>query len=52
MSTEEFKAEVRASLVADGYIILANIGDQWRGLTGSNVGNRVFKVPNPMYYLD
>lgn len=33
------------------HIIIGNIGDQWSDLIGTNVGNRTFKLPNPMYYI-
>ncbi|XP_027124935.1 acid phosphatase 1-like [Coffea eugenioides] len=49
-SVQVFKSEVRDQLVAEGYRIEGNIGDQWADIVGSNVGRRTFKVPNPMYY--
>lgn len=38
-------------LQAEGYIIWGNVGDQWSDLQGDCVGNRTFKLPNPMYFV-
>nr|POE55347.1 acid phosphatase 1 [Quercus suber] len=46
-----YKSTQRAALEAEGYRILGNMGDQWSDLFGTNVGNRTFKVPDPMYYI-
>ncbi|PKU74023.1 Acid phosphatase 1 [Dendrobium catenatum] len=46
-----YKSEKRSEMVADGYRIHGNSGDQWSDLLGSNTGNRSFKLPNPMYYI-
>ncbi|XP_071731917.1 acid phosphatase 1-like [Rutidosis leptorrhynchoides] len=46
----EYKSNRRDKLVADGYRIRGNVGDQWSDLVGSNIGDRTFKMPNPMYY--
>ncbi|KAH7857685.1 hypothetical protein Vadar_015346 [Vaccinium darrowii] len=46
-----FKSKKRTELVEAGYRIIGNMGDQWSDITGSNVGNRTFKLPNPMYYI-
>jgi len=48
----EYKSTERAKLVQQGYRIIANVGDQWSGLSGHNVGIRTFKLPNPMYYIE
>ncbi|KAI3784577.1 hypothetical protein L1987_43678 [Smallanthus sonchifolius] len=48
---EEFKSNRRRELVEAGYRIWGNIGDQWTDLTGTHVGDRTFKMPNPMYYV-
>lgn len=50
-STQAFKAGVRRQLVADGYLVLANIGDQASDLDGGNA-ERTFKLPNPFYLTD
>ncbi|KAE8789204.1 Acid phosphatase 1 [Hordeum vulgare] len=34
-----------------GYRIRGNVGDQWSDLQGDCAGDRVFKVPNPMYFV-
>lgn len=46
-----YKSEKRSELVANGYRILGNSGDQWSDLLGSSTSNRSFKLPNPMYYI-
>ncbi|PIM98198.1 Acid phosphatase [Handroanthus impetiginosus] len=47
----EYKSKKRTELVNQGYRIVGNAGDQWSDLLGSNVGDRTFKVPDPMYYI-
>eukprot|EP00268_Persea_americana_P041954 TRINITY_DN41941_c0_g1_i2.p1 TRINITY_DN41941_c0_g1~~TRINITY_DN41941_c0_g1_i2.p1 ORF type:complete len:296 (-),score=36.53 TRINITY_DN41941_c0_g1_i2:83-844(-) len=46
-----FKSEARKKLVAEGYKIWGNVGDQWSDLLGDCAGDRTFKLPNPMYYV-
>ncbi|KAL3528677.1 hypothetical protein ACH5RR_007999 [Cinchona calisaya] len=46
-----FKSEERTKLVAQGYRIVGNIGDQWSDILGNNTGSRTFKLPDPMYYV-
>ncbi|KAI4302630.1 hypothetical protein MLD38_038352 [Melastoma candidum] len=46
-----FKSGVRKQLVEEGYRIWGNVGDQWSDLQGEFVGNRTFKIPNPMYFV-
>ncbi|KAK3004977.1 hypothetical protein RJ639_019821 [Escallonia herrerae] len=46
-----FKSKKRKELEGGGYRILGNMGDQWSDLIGTNVGNRTFKLPDPMYYV-
>ncbi|KAI3763346.1 hypothetical protein L1987_53800 [Smallanthus sonchifolius] len=46
-----YKSAKRTMLVESGYRIWGNMGDQWTDLLGDNVGNRTFKVPDPMYYI-
>ncbi|XP_030543850.1 acid phosphatase 1-like isoform X2 [Rhodamnia argentea] len=46
-----FKSDIRRQLVEEGYRIWGNIGDQWSDLQGQSVGNRTFKIPNPMYFV-
>ncbi|XP_077217529.1 acid phosphatase 1-like [Tasmannia lanceolata] len=47
----QYKSRQRKVLVEEGYRILGNMGDQWSDLLGRNIGNRTFKVPDPMYYI-
>eukprot|EP01018_Ginkgo_biloba_P026529 Gb_35344 [translate_table: standard] len=46
-----YKSEKREEIVKKGYRILGNSGDQWSDITGTQVGARTFKLPNPMYYI-
>ncbi|XVF74490.1 hypothetical protein PTKIN_Ptkin13bG0114500 [Pterospermum kingtungense] len=46
-----YKSSERKKLEQSGYRIIGNIGDQWSDLMGSSVGNRTFKLPDPMYYI-
>ncbi|CAD6216644.1 unnamed protein product [Miscanthus lutarioriparius] len=51
-SSVAFKSAVRRQLVEEqGYRIRGNVGDQWSDLQGDCAGDRVFKVPNPMYFV-
>jgi len=45
-----FKSSTRAKIAAQGYDILASAGDQWSDLRGGHA-ERLFKLPNPMYFL-
>ncbi|XVE84308.1 hypothetical protein DITRI_Ditri17bG0002600 [Diplodiscus trichospermus] len=44
-----YKSEIRKQLMEQGYRIWGNVGDQWTDLQGECLGNRTFKLPNPMY---
>jgi predicted secreted acid phosphatase len=44
----EFKREERRKLAAEGYVIIANIGDQLSDFAGGGA-EREFKLPNPFY---
>ncbi|XP_042426983.1 acid phosphatase 1-like [Zingiber officinale] len=46
-----FKSTMRKQLVDEGYRIRGNVGDQWSDLLGDCNGDRIFKVPNPMYFV-
>ncbi|XP_062190050.1 acid phosphatase 1-like [Phragmites australis] len=50
-SSVAFKSAMRRQLVEEGYRIRGNVGDQWSDLQGDCTGERVFKVPNPMYFV-
>ena len=45
-----YKTGVRRQLVAEGYTIIANIGDQESDLAGG-YAERTFKLPNPFYIV-
>nr|XP_004302847.2 PREDICTED: stem 28 kDa glycoprotein-like [Fragaria vesca subsp. vesca] len=46
-----YKSSEKKKLEESGYRIIGNIGDQWSDLLGTNVGDRTFKLPDPMYYI-
>jgi acid phosphatase len=46
----DYKAPARAAIEADGYTILANIGDQDSDLAGGHA-LQGFKLPNPFYFI-
>ena len=46
-----FKSAERRRLAAEGYRIRGNVGDQWSDLQGDCAGDRVFKMPNLMYFV-
>uniref|UniRef100_A0A0D6QTH6 Acid phosphatase n=1 Tax=Araucaria cunninghamii TaxID=56994 RepID=A0A0D6QTH6_ARACU len=46
-----YKSERRSKIEQDGFKIRGNSGDQWSDLSGYSVGDRTFKLPNPMYYI-
>lgn len=50
-STKAFKIDTRRKLAAEGYLIIANIGDQNSDLVGG-YGERTFKLPNPFYIVN
>ncbi len=51
LGAEVWKASVRREIEAQGWTIIASIGDQWSDLRGG-FAERVFKVPNPFYRID
>ncbi|MQM00575.1 hypothetical protein Taro_033316 [Colocasia esculenta] len=46
-----YKSQKRDELITEGYRIHGNSGDQWSDLLGSSLGNRSFKLSNPMYFI-
>ena len=48
LTTAAFKTDLRRKLTQEGYVIVANIGDQNSDLTGG-YAERLFKLPNPFY---
>jgi predicted secreted acid phosphatase len=49
LSTRGFKIDTRRKLEQEGYVIIANIGDQASDLVGG-YAEKTFKLPNPFYY--
>lgn len=50
-SARAFKIDARRQLAAEGYLIIANIGDQNSDLLGG-YAERTFKLPNPFYIVN
>ncbi len=50
-TTEAYKSGERAGIVAQGYTLALNMGDQWNDLEGAPLAERNVKLPNPFYYL-
>lgn len=50
MSVAVFKSGARAKIEAQGYRIIANVGDQQSDVAGGHAERR-FKLPNPYYYV-
>ncbi|KQW49156.1 hypothetical protein ASC77_10705 [Nocardioides sp. Root1257] len=49
-STIEYKSQTRKHIEKLGFDIVGNLGDQFSDLIGGSA-NRVYKLPNPTYYL-
>ena len=49
-SAADFKAPQRAKIEADGFTIIANMGDQPSDLAGGHA-ERTFLLPNPFYRI-
>lgn len=45
-----YKSGARKEIQNEGYQIVVNLGDQWSDLAGG-YSERVFKLPNPYYYI-
>ena len=50
LTVQEFKTAERTKVEAEGYTIIANVGDQMSDIDGEHSGCR-FKVPNPFYFI-
>jgi 5'-nucleotidase (lipoprotein e(P4) family) len=50
-SVGAFKSDARAQIVAEGYKIVLNVGDQWSDLKGGPEAEFSVKYPDPYYYL-
>ncbi|XP_019430439.1 PREDICTED: acid phosphatase 1-like isoform X2 [Lupinus angustifolius] len=51
LSAVRYKSMIRKELEREGYRIWGNVGDQWSDLQGDSLGQRTFKLPNPMYCI-
>jgi acid phosphatase len=50
-SVQPFKTRAREKIQADGYTIVANIGDQFSDLDVGRTAECAFKLPNPFYFI-
>lgn len=50
-SAEVYKSSVRAGIVAEGYTIVLNVGDQWSDLKGKPEAEFSVKYPDPYYFI-
>ncbi len=50
-SVSLFKIAMRKQIVADGYTLVLNVGDQWSDLRGAPEAQFNVKYPDPFYYL-
>jgi acid phosphatase len=48
---EQYKSTERAKIVAQGYRIILNVGDQWSDLQGKPEAEYSVKYPNPYYFI-
>ena len=46
-----FKAVVRGQIVAQGYTLILNVGDQWSDLKGKPEAEFSVKYPDPFYFI-
>lgn len=51
LTAREYKTGVRRQLTAEGYVIIANFGDQHSDLDGG-YAEKTFKLPNPFYLIE
>ncbi len=47
----DYKSGERKKIVAQGYTIILNVGDQMSDLNGSPQAEKSVKLPNPFYYI-
>jgi predicted secreted acid phosphatase len=50
-TVEAYKSAERTKVEAEGYTIIANVGDQFSDISGEPTGKCTFKVPNPFYFI-
>jgi predicted secreted acid phosphatase len=48
---EVYKARTRAAVIAEGYRIVLNVGDQWSDDKGEPQAEYFVKYPDPYYFL-
>ena len=48
-TSEKFKTDIRSRLVSEGWVIIANLGDQESDLAGG-FAEKTFKLPAPFYF--
>ena len=48
---DAFKAVVRGRIVAEGYTLILNVGDQWSDLKGKPEAEFSVKYPDPFYFI-
>lgn len=51
MTAGEYKRAARSHLIAEGYTLVLNVGDQWSDLKGSPEAEFSVKYPNPFYSI-
>lgn len=51
-SATAYKTQAREKIQAQGYTIVANIGDQLSDLDDGRAADCAFKLPNPFYFID
>lgn len=50
-TTMEYKSAARAAIVAQGYTLVLNVGDQWSDLKGKPQAEFSVKYPDPFYFI-
>ena len=48
---QAYKSSMRAAIVAEGYRIVLNVGDQWSDDKGEPQAEYFVKYPNPFYFI-
>jgi acid phosphatase len=51
LSAQEFKSARRKDIVAEGYRLVLNVGDQWSDLRGAPEAEYSVKYPDPYYFI-
>lgn len=50
-TVDEYKSSMRAQIVAQGYTLVLNVGDQWSDLKGAPEAEFSVKYPDPYYFI-